>query len=526
MARISLRRIISGPVNGRVPLALLLLAIAGCFVLTFHYEYEPWRRFAEERGLWRGVLDSGVNRGLSEGRTRKLDCGEFGVPELPLPPFWGSGDYRGFPEPQHGSYDVFGLSSTTCMSSKVRYSPYTSANTSPSNGRLPWQRDDVDFARLQRQRAASNPESNAARDQQRSRTAVVLRAWDGFEWTDDDIRNARALVVELALFSAGKYELFILLHVRDASDALPKLNENLEDVKLRFVPPAFVNMTELWTYADVEAAYPEVGEYDVYYHTFMPVQLFVARHPEFDFVWNWEMDVRYTGHYGELFSAVTRWADKQPMKGLLERNARFYIPSYHGSYEHYANVATAAEVRPSTPTPWITADLDPHNREDESEADLITFFPIFDTSKTAWPHKGYVVNFQHERPEQRYASVGTNVRLSRTMLEMMHHENMAGRAMMSEMWTPTLAFHHGLKAVYVPHPIFLDRQWPAQYMQKTFNGGRGGQVGGSKGSVISHERDFEGSTWYWNSRFPLQIYKRWLGQAEKGPGSSKVRCEL
>jgi len=29
----------------------------------------------------------------------------------------------------------------------------------------------------------------------------------------------------------------------------------------------------------------------------MPMQYFAYQHPEYDFFWNWEMDIRNTGHW-------------------------------------------------------------------------------------------------------------------------------------------------------------------------------------------------------------------------------------
>lgn len=35
----------------------------------------------------------------------------------------------------------------------------------------------------------------------------------------------------------------------------------------------------------------------------MPTQKFAIDHPEYSFIWNWEMDSRFTGNYAELFRA-------------------------------------------------------------------------------------------------------------------------------------------------------------------------------------------------------------------------------
>lgn len=239
----------------------------------------------------------------------------------------------------------------------------------------------------------------------------------------------------------------------------------------------------------------------------MPLQLFAKRHPEFDFYWNWEMDVRYTGHYHSLLSNLARWARKQPLEDLWERNARFQIDPIHGPSAS------------SNPQKKGVGD-----RGIGDETDLISLFPLFEISGTLWPHRNYIVNYNEtEAAKPRRGTVNTNMRLSARLLSLMHQENQdLGRSMMSEMWPPTLALHNDLKAVYAPHPMYLDRRWPAHVLQKTFNAGPGGQVGGSLETVINQEHDFAGSTWFWDAVFPLQLYERWLGLPDKGIGSPSV----
>lgn len=89
------------------------------------------------------------------------------------------------------------------------------------------------------------------------RTAVVLRAWDRFVWTEDDIRNVQALITELAQLG-DEYSVHILLQVTDDLDSA----ESRQKTKDKLVPVAFRNITELWTTSDSRAAYPAVGEYE------------------------------------------------------------------------------------------------------------------------------------------------------------------------------------------------------------------------------------------------------------------------
>ena len=95
----------------------------------------------------------------------------------------------------------------------------------------------------------------------------------------------------------------------------------------------------------------------------------------------------------------------------------------------------------------------------------------------------------------------------------------AGRTMQAEMWPATVALHHGLKAVYAPHPIWTDRQWPGWYMDAIFNadGNETAQWGERLESVYNHDREynFYGWSWYYASKFPKTLYRRWLGWSDK-----------
>lgn len=245
-----------------------------------------------------------------------------------------------------------------------------------------------------------------------------------------------------------------------------------------------------------------------YYHTFMALQLFAERHTSYDYFWNWEMDVRFTGPYHSLFPSLATWGKSQPSDGLWQRNTHFYIPSVHGSFDDFTDLSMSSTLGFPNPKPW--APLHTLTNASEDQTDLITLFPLFETTHTAWPHKDYLVHYRPSAVTPRFGTVGTNMRFSRRMLGLMSHENAAGRAMMSEMWPPTLAFHHSLRTVVVHHPIFLDREWPPDVLLRTFNGGPDGRVGGSSRSIINREHHFLGSTWFWNAQLPLKLYQRWM----------------
>lgn len=321
-----------------------------------------------------------------------------------------------------------------------------------------------------------------------------------------------------------------------------------------------------------ESFYRGLPVHGVYRSAHLPLQWFAHLHPEYDYFWNWEMDVRYTGHWYTLFNKVRQWAKKQPRKGLWERNDRFYIPSVHGTWEdfkqmvrvqsempvtqqqHLSKWANAGppnqpqvepkkvekpvwgpqghDETPSFPTdqePPTTYEKEPYVWGVDEEADLITFNPLFDPDRTDWilneDTTGY--NTTANFPPRRTAVI-TASRLSRRLLDTMHAETGLHRhTMFSEMWPASCALHHGLKAVYAPHPVFVDRDWPVQYLAKTMNNGLNGAVGGAKTGVFgdAYQHNLRGATWHYNSGFAPNLWRRWLGYKIDNVGGEEQELE-
>jgi len=159
------------------------------------------------------------------------------------------------------------------------------------------------------------------------------------------------------------------------------------------------------------------------------------------------------------------------------------------------------------------------------EADLITFNPIFDPQGTSWLLADDTTGYNTTRGQlPRRAAITTFGRLSRRLLSTMYRDTLLGRkSMFSEMWPASCALHHGLKAVYAPHPVYVDRRWPTDFLAATFNGGRNGAAGGSRLSVFSDERqhNFKGTTWYYDAGFALNLWKRWLGYKVNNDGGEQ-----
>lgn len=403
-----------------------------------------------------------------------------------------------------------------------------------------------------------------------SRTAIVIRCYDEFLFREDDVANLRSIIMELGLGSGGRYDVHLLVQVKN--DARHAIWADAEAYQARIeeaIPYEFRGLVTMWTETQMLALYqgmhdlwttgPELPVHGVYRGLAMAMQHFAYMHPEYDYFWQWEMDVRYTGHYYDLVTKVEEWAKKQPRKGLWERNARFYIPETHGSWEDFSQMSRVqtemgtvgadnvwgnvpnlnkdesqqqskndktvwGPLRPNDENDWFEYKDDPmpptpyENDRYQwgvgEEADLITLNPIFNPEGTTWGLRDDITGYNtSEGLPPRRASIITTSRMSRRLLMKMHRMTAFKKQFaFSEMWPATVSLQHGYKAVAVPHPLFVDRKWPVEYLANTLNAGHNGATGGSRTSVYGdREHNLRGLTWFYNSGFAPNLYQRWLG---------------
>ena len=407
------------------------------------------------------------------------------------------------------------------------------------------------------------------------RSAILLRVWWDMEYTPEDILYLRSLISELSLNTGGEYTIHFLVHVKDDNVPIWADQKIYNRILENALPVEFQGMGTLWSEKQMSLIYGGLMEsffrdlpvHGVYRSTYMPIQYFAHQHPEFDYFWNWEMDIRYTGQWYHLLDKVRSWTKAQPRKGLWERNGRFYIPSVHGTWEDFRQMVRVqtemgtdhpnnmwsslkmkddgrANIQPKHDTPvWgplspsdmlkgqesVTPPTTPEHDKYEwgvgEESDLITFNPLFDPDGTTWFFANDLTGYNTSvgLPPRR-AAISTTTRLSRRLLTTMHRETMLARhAMFSEMWPASIALHHGYKAVYAPHPVYIDRNWPSQYLNDVFNAGRNGATGGSRTGVFGNrEHNFKGTTWFYDAGFAPNLWRRWLGYKVDGDGGEKA----
>ncbi|KAH0558583.1 hypothetical protein GP486_004762 [Trichoglossum hirsutum] len=404
------------------------------------------------------------------------------------------------------------------------------------------------------------------------RTAFVIRTWSDYKYRKDHILFLRAVISELSLLSGGEYTVHFLVHVKD--DNLPIwADEKIYQQTLRdALPEEFWGLGLLWTERQMNLIYAGLHEsfhhdlpvHGAYRGLFMAMQYFAHKHPEYEYLWHWEMDIRYIGHFYHFLDRVSRWAKEQPRKGLWERNSRFYIPAVHGSWEDFKQmVRVQSEMETGSQNSWASlADNDPRfpssgvdsgvnkpvwgplRPEDDEpldpdsdpkpptsyekdkyqwgigeEADLITFNPLFNPDGTSWSLADDVTGYNTTRglPPRR-AAILTSTRLSRRLLLTMHNETFRRRhSMFTEMWPASIALHHGFKAVFVPHPVYIDRRWPLSYLASVFD--YASSTGSGRRSVFGGmEHSFRGVSWYYNAEFAGKLWMRWMGARVGGAG--------
>ena len=323
-------------------------------------------------------------------------------------------------EPFVGSFEAVGLDGSVCFDRYSRLGPFGQSGAvslvgEPDLGqvqnqclernsdryadaRAPDVRPGVQATHAIGSHSRSALEHDTEGPSHANRTAVLIRAWEDYDYEENDIVSIRSLVSELALQSGGEYHVFLFVMLMEGADIK---DEALYDKKMAAIPKELRSMTIFWSEKLSEELYPNVGHYQVVKSQFMPVQWFMSTHPEFEYVWNHELDARYIGHHYHFIEKVVDFARKQPRKYLWERNARYYIPSAHGSYEEFFNnsnqqIKNSPYVKPIWGSQYIPSaeaegpqppgPLEADNFEwgVGEEADFISLLPMWDPHRTVW----------------------------------------------------------------------------------------------------------------------------------------------
>ncbi|KAI1303484.1 hypothetical protein F5Y03DRAFT_186837 [Xylaria venustula] len=513
------------------------------------------------------------------------------------------GTPKNFPEPLIGSYDVLGMDGDLCFERETRLGMYGFQNANDtSDPSVDW--DKVHWGELQEKCVMKNearfdlqgqanpyvntvystkktvpfvgadsdhdlentPKSRYHNDDLRrgfttannkqpskgaasgsknveSRTAILLRTYTGKDYNENDKQVIRALITELSLRTGGLYQVFLFVHVKDNAYAIWDDEGTYQYVLQQSVPAEFKDIAVLWNDEAVQAMYPKLDSdrSSVHVSQWLSVQKFIQEFPEFDYVWNWEMDARITGHHYDFLEKLAAFAKRQPRRGLWERSERYYIPSVHGDYDTDFRKEVEGLVGEDTiwgppDFPFITpvGPKPPVEKPEEDdykwgvgeEADLITVAPIINTNYSGWVGANDVWGFNdssHATQQlPRRVTIVTHSRISKRLLDIMHVENLRGNVIASEMTCQTISLLHGLKAVYAPMPIFFDRPWKGKDVARWFNSGEKGDSGGDNSAIgWGREARYGGVTWYYRASPPQRLYNNLMGYEDTKIGGEE-----
>ncbi|KAJ5312641.1 hypothetical protein PENANT_c007G07773 [Penicillium antarcticum] len=467
------------------------------------------------------------------------------------------GTPKGFPTTLFGSHKAVGLDESLSFDRYTRYGAYGYAEDESNvenwaqPSKVNW--NGVDWGTLQDQCAAINADRFDAQSQgpnshiaPEARTAILIRSYTGKTFSDNDIVNLRAMVSELSLQSGGEYKVVLLTHVKD--DSVPLDDPTVWQWLLQEnIPREFWGITHFWNMPQVVGNYPELSPelMDVHHSQWLPVQQYTLQNPQFEYIWNWEIDTRFTGHYYEFADRVANFGSRQPRRGIWERSERFYIPGYHGDYDgRYRSfvdaqsglgvwgampmrLANGEEIIRQGPAPPVpVASQDPYQWGVGEQADLMVFLPMFNPINTEWVIRNEVFGYLAAETPRRAALI-THSRLSRRLILTMDSENRAGRHMSAEMFHVSTAFIHGFKGVSVPHPVYSDRLLPSDRVSRWFNSGVNGRSGSTMDSPFSWGREsrFKDVSWYYRANLPGRLYWNFLGWEKEGTGGPQYEEE-
>ncbi|CAH0019110.1 unnamed protein product [Clonostachys rhizophaga] len=497
-----------------------------------------------------------------------------------------------YPVPFIGSQAELGID-RSWMTADGRYGPYGYGQDSPTYNRSVVDWNSVDWGNLQQKCLERNahrfPNTTSIRTtslaqdvrfelfEQRKipatpswhkfeptrRTAIVLRAYQGFEYTEENMWNIRSIITEAALQSGGEYEVILLVNIFDRQLNITGSRENYEKaLEGAGIPNELRSIALLWDDQLLESWYSAVDEHRSMWQINQPLQLLALHYPEFDHFWQLEMDQRFMGHVGEYMKATAKFARQEPRKQALERATYPYSEELWTSYQEFSTDVDKANngssrawgpvegsgIYPIGPRPPTD-----HATEDDfdwgvgEEADVIVTSFCADARGSSWVFRDWILgNFANGANTPRWFCPPAITRGSRPLLLAVHNaQHTRGLSVPSEAVLPSFALWHGLKLSYPPQPVYMHAY--DEELAKTQSDDENEETSRLKTNwrhpeklpfVGYHPKDSpdglshanpqsfanRGLTWWWASEYPRNIMDVWLygnvnnGTTEDLPG--------
>jgi len=192
--------------------------------------------------------------------------------------------------PFTGSHETLGLD-VTWMTAEGRYGAYGLGEDKESYKRSKVDWDKVDWGKLQDDCFARNklrfPPASTKFDNpaerirfgfrndshipevrqwhefnQTQRTALVIRAWRGYNYTPEDMYHLRSLITESSLRSGGEYQVILLVDMRESEENIFASPEAYQlGLEHAGIPPELRSIAVLWDEHLLKSWYPGVPEH-------------------------------------------------------------------------------------------------------------------------------------------------------------------------------------------------------------------------------------------------------------------------
>ncbi|TGJ82209.1 hypothetical protein E0Z10_g6553 [Xylaria hypoxylon] len=355
----------------------------------------------------------------------------------------------------------------------------------------------------------------------RGKVAIVLRTWDDYEYTENRLAWLRALIAEASLERKDKYRVFFLVNIKNADVRLEEDDLVYDKMMHEHVPSEFRDMALLFNQRTLREWYPAIQEHGAQDQMYQALQVFSHQFPEYEYIWQLEMDLRMTSHVHDTLQSATTFAQTQSRRNLWERNGRFFIPALHNN--SYVNMTRVVDTEIGETGVWgpvSTREFTPEGPQPPSrskvdwgigeEADLINFMPTIDPIGTDWVYESGIHGFAENQATPRRLSIISITRSSRRLLQLISEaQRKRGQWLVSEATLETFALLHGLKAVTVPHPIELHEEIRTEDLNANIHKGpASNKAGGKLPSLLYTNQGWIPGPWlgasYWFTGYGAQ----------------------
>lgn len=384
----------------------------------------------------------------------------------------------------------------------------------------------------------------------KGRTALVIRTWDTFNYTDNDRLYLRSLISETSLAYGGEYSVFLLVDVKRDDEDIWGSDADYQNALRDTVPEEFREMAILFNEELMKAWYPYVKEYRPVLQIYQPLQIFAHFFPEYEHFWQLEMDLRFSGHAGHLLKAAGSFSRNEPRKQAFQRTSFFCTPSSYPKYGDLIHNMDAAlngdddmftgmrvpEIEKPiglqiAPPPTLNPREDNFTWGVGEDADVILLDVSLNvTLGLGFIFKPFVFNFSMGLDTPRLHSPPAMGRQSWHLLNAVHDaQRLKGLALPGESTMPSFAMYHALKVSFPPMPLYGANSHhfgKGEYPTIDFwaNGGppRIENWGTGRGQAIygpeflpkrpgkQKPTPFMGTTYRFNAHYPQQLWDAWM----------------